>query len=261
MELSWAGRKQMGYALAIVGVVVLIAFFMLLPRWQREPTCFDGKQNGSEVGVDCGGSCPLYCAGQALPLVTSWSRALEVVPGRYNLVALVENQNTQAAVYKIDYEFRVYDEDNLFITARTGETFINPNTKFAIFEPAVNTGNRNAFRTTFSFTSTPQWIRVSDEQFRKYSLSSTLGQVEVEPGQSTISATVSNSSFFDLENVEVHAVVYDQDDNAIASSRTIIDRLSKRSTKDIVFTWPYALPSDRGRVDILPQVNILTVGY
>jgi hypothetical protein len=261
MKLSWSGRKQLGYALAAVGVVVMVAFILFIPRLQREPTCFDGKQNGSETGVDCGGQCPLYCVGEALPLVVSWSRALEVVPGRYNLVALVENQNTQASVYKIDYEFRLYDEDNLFITSRTGETFVNPNTKFAVFEPAVSTGNRDALRATFEFTSTPQWIRVPDDQVRKYSLSATIGQTEIEPGQSTISATVSNNSFFDLENVEVHAIVYDQQDNAIASSRTVLDRLPKRGSEDVVFTWPYRLPADRGRVDILPQVNILTVGY
>jgi len=33
-------------------------------RRRRKPTCSDGKKNGNETGIDCGGSCPRCADGQ-----------------------------------------------------------------------------------------------------------------------------------------------------------------------------------------------------
>lgn len=120
---KWAlKRKSFYFAIVVVGFLVWF-FVSILPRFRVAPTCFDGLQNGNESGIDCGGSCSRYCDAIAVPLVFKWARSFEVVPGRYNALAIVENQNSGAGVMSIPYEFKLYDENNIFITRRT-ETII-----------------------------------------------------------------------------------------------------------------------------------------
>jgi hypothetical protein len=90
--------------------------------------------NGTESGVDCGGSCRLYCSAQVSAPVVLWSRIFPISGSKYNLIAYVENQNIDAAVPDINYEFRVYDTEGKLIGRREGHTFIPPNQRFGIFE-------------------------------------------------------------------------------------------------------------------------------
>lgn len=36
----------------------LCSIFLIMISCSKEPSCLDGKQNGDETGIDCGGSCP-----------------------------------------------------------------------------------------------------------------------------------------------------------------------------------------------------------
>ena len=51
------------------------------------PTCFDKKQNGAEVGVDCGGGCNLFCSSQITPLRVVWAKAFPEAKGFYDMGA------------------------------------------------------------------------------------------------------------------------------------------------------------------------------
>ncbi len=156
--MTWSGRRQL-IILAIVAVAALILILLIVPL-RKDPTCFDGKFNGNEKGIDCGGDCPLLCTQQTSDIVALWTRVFEVVPSVYNVVVYIENQNVNGALYSIPYEFRLYDEENVFIAKREGETFISPNSNSAIFESAINVGNRVPVRATFEFTAQPQWIQI-----------------------------------------------------------------------------------------------------
>ena len=158
--LTWALRRQIFFLLVLIGLLLIFGFIIIYPSLNKPPSCVDNKQNGTETGIDCGGSCPNACADQVDAVTVLWTRSFRVVPGRYNAVAYLVNHNKNAAVEKISYRFRFADANNVYIGKREGTTFIPPGGNFAIFEPAIGVGNSIPVYTTFEFTSSPQWLQV-----------------------------------------------------------------------------------------------------
>lgn len=260
MSLTWSSKRKLTYFGFVFIILIGAAVIFLWPYFNQDPTCFDRKQNGDETGVDCGGSCLLVCTAENYRLVTLWSRAFPVTGGDYNLMAYVENQNRDSGIVKINYEFRVYDENNIFLARRDGSTFITSNDRTAIFEPGIQAGNRIPSRVDFTFTSVPVWVRVNREQRNALSVSvedKVVSDIFTTP---KVSANVVNGTLIDMKNIDVVAILYDELDNVINVSKTFIPTLPKNSRSPVVFTWPRSFDKNPVRVDIFPQVNIFELG-
>lgn len=255
----WSSKRK-SLILGIITLCIGVWFVVfVLPQFRVVPTCFDSIQNGKEEGMDCGGDCPQYCPALAEDLSIVWSRVFEVVPGRYNTVALVENQNTNAALASIAYEFRLYDDANVFVGRRTGTTYVLPNNKMAIFEAGIDAGDRIPVRSEFAFIQQPFWLQVP-ENFRQGIAVSTSNIVLKDPFESPrLSARISNTSRFDLYNVDVTAILYNDQNNVIAASQTFVEELKEGGSYDVLYTWQKPFSQDPVRIEILPQVDVFGV--
>ena len=69
-----------------------------------------------------------------------------------------------------------------------------------------------------------------------------------------IDGTISNKSLQNIGGLELIALVQDNNENAIAVSRTFIDGLNKASSQDFVFTWPK--PFDTGVESCISPLDI-----
>lgn len=259
MALSWSAKKKLFYFSLVFSIFSIVVLILIWPILNKEPNCFDRKQNGDESGVDCGGSCLLVCKAEAYQLVTLWARAFPVTDGTYNLMTYIENQNRDSGIAKINYEFRVYDENNIFIGRREGSTFISSNDRTAIFEPQVLTDNRVPYRVDFTFTSPPVWVRVNREQRNALSLSSqniVLSNATTSP---KLEAEITNNSFTDFKYLDVYVILYDEEDNVINVSKTLVEELPKKDKTKVYFTWPKPFGKSPARIDVFPQVNIFEI--
>ena len=219
-------------------LIIITVFFFV---WYEEPTCFDGKKNGDEVGIDCGGSCRILCQSQALSPEVLWSRAFQIVPGVYNLVAYIENPNIQSEVLVAPYSFKVYDQNNQLLLERTGVTKISQRKTFAIFEGTVRTDGKIPSRVVFEFTRELSWQKTGEPEPDIERQSTVLTGTNETP---RIDAVLENDSLDDLEEVEVVSIIFDSNNNAIHSSRTIIENFVRGTVRKIVYTWPE--PFDAG---------------
>lgn len=260
MSLAWSSKRKLIYLVVVLIAALGIAFMMIWPYINKQPTCFDRKQNGNESGVDCGGSCLLVCSAENYRLVTLWSRAFPVTDGMYNLMAYVENQNRESGIARINYEFRVYDENNIFLARREGTTFITSNDRTAVFEGGIEAGNRVPSRVDFTFTSPPVWIKVNREQRNALSVSVENKVLSDAFESPKVTADVVNKTLLNIRNLDTFIILYDEEENVINVSKTFIEYLPKSSRYPVVFTWPESLPKNPQRVDIFPQVNIFELG-
>jgi hypothetical protein len=219
--------------------------------FNKPPTCTDGKQNGDEHGIDCGGSCENLCLAQISDPVLLWSRAFKISDGIYNAVAYVENPNFSAGVSKISYIFKLFDSENLLVAQRKGRTFISPNGINPVFEGAIRTGQRIPARAFFEFSSMPQWEEIKNEESSLSVNGIVLSGIDFSP---RIDAVLSNAGIRSISDIEVVAILFDADGNAIAASSTFIKYLPDRSSQDIVFTWPNKFDSSPSRIEIIPRV-------
>lgn len=255
--MTWALKRQILYICILFSVFSLFGFLIVRSSLNVAPTCTDNKQNGSELGVDCGGSCARACSFQVEEISVLWTRAFKVVSGRYNAVAYLDNHNKNAAINKINYRFRFADKDNVYIGKREGTAFIPPFGKFAIFEPGIDTGNSIPIYSTFEFTEVPEWTIVPQEKINKLEISASNITLLNEETNPVLSATITNKSFFSIPDIYVVAILYDEDHNAVSVSRTYLDELMKEEKRDVVFTWPEPFTSKIIAKEIIPMYNIL----
>lgn len=240
---------------------LVLGTLIIYPRLNRAPSCLDGKQNGTETGVDCGGSCTKACRTEVEDISILWSRSFQVVPGRYNAVVYLANHNRSAVVEKINYRFRFADKDNLYIGKREGATFIPPFGNFAIFESAVGLGLSIPVYTTFEFTTTPNWIQTGVEKLNQLKLLVSDIQLENETTSPHLSATIKNNSLLTIPEITVVAILYDSAHNAVSASSTFLDELKGEEAREVNFTWPEGFSSPVIAKEIIPMYNISRVKW
>lgn len=258
--MTWAAKRQLKYLSVFLGFFLLILFWILYPIIFKKPTCFDGKKNGDEIEIDCGGSCAKFCNSQIVNPIIVWSRAFPVTNNVYNLAAYVQNQNRNAAVLEVNYEFRVYDDNNRLIGRREGSAFIPPNQQFLVFEPRFDSGETKVKSVTFQFLPSFSWYKkeplVNLLPFRIDNIS-----LNNDFNLPTLTARIRNESIYELPPFEVVGILYDIDNNAINISKTQKDFLMSGSESSISFTWPGPLIGNPVRNEIFIQVNPFSLNF
>lgn len=207
---------------------------MYFAYFHQEPTCFDGRQNGGEVAVDCGGDCVRICSITVNEPTVKWSRSFRVTNGVYNAVAYVENTNREAASGEVKYTFSLYDEAGL-ITTREGVTILPPDGLYPIFEGRIETGRRTPTRTFIEIKPIEVWQPsvAGREQFTVVERS--LTSADSRP---RLDAVLRNNGLEEVREVEVVATIFDARGTALASSRTYVENFAPRSDTQLFFTWP-----------------------
>ncbi len=257
--MTWALRRQIFYIGILILFFSVFGFLVVSPNLMETPTCADNKQNGDEAGVDCGGLCAKACLFQVDKISILWTRSFKVIPGRYNAVAYLENHNKNTAVNKINYRFRFADKNNVYIGKREGSTSIPPSGKFAVFEPGIDIGNSIPVYTTFEFTQIPEWIQVSPEKINQLEVLVSNITLTNEENSPVLSATIKNNSFFVIPEIDIVAILYDANRNAVSASRTYLDSLAGEEERNVNFTWPEPLPGKVIAKEIIPMYNIFLV--
>lgn len=257
--MTWAFKRQFFYVIILILFFSVFAFLIISPRLNKPPSCIDNKQNGSETGIDCGGSCARACLSQVDAVSILWARAFRVIPGRYNAVAYLENHNKNTAISKINYRFRFADSNNVYIGKREGSTYVPPSGRFAVFEPGIDIGNSIPVYTTFEFTQTPQWTTVSPEKINQLKVLVSNINLLNEDTSPVLSATIKNNSLFTIPEVDVVAILYDANHNAVSTSRTYIDVLNPEEVINRSFTWPEPMSTKIVAIEIIPLYNIFSV--
>lgn len=247
--MSWSSRRQLSIVSGIFILVFIPVAIITFKSVYKAPTCFDNLRNGDEVGVDCGGSCSLLCKNQTIDPIVLWQRVFEVSPGTYNVMSMVENVNIDAGVESAPYTFELYNRENVLLASRAGTVRISPKSIMPIIETGLFTDQLTPDRVSFKFGENFVWQRevpfvplliVKDE---------ILSNEDSEP---RINAVLQNISLEEVEDIKVIVVVYDENDNAIGTSRTIVESISKDSNQNIIFTWPQPFKEDIARFEIIP---------
>ncbi|MEA2701814.1 MAG: hypothetical protein QOE22_523 [Candidatus Parcubacteria bacterium] len=249
--MSWAGERR-AIIIIIAGAILLGALVTLgFSIFYKTPTCTDKRQNQDEQGVDCGGSCTTLCAFQVddAPVV-GFVRALTPQPGRTDVVASVQNRNSDAESADTPFLLEVYGTERQLIASKTILVDLPPLSSVPVYVPDVAPRGSVAAQAFLAPVSDSiVWRRVSGE---KPALP-TVDRVSIVGGEAPrITATLVNAFARPVYDTTLVAIVRDASGNVIAASQTLVATLPSQGTAPLVFTWnvPFSDPSPR--VEILP---------
>ena len=254
--MSWSSKRQIIIVFILLILIGGAAFAHYRAKIFVPPTCTDGKMDGTEVGVDCGGSCTNFCSSQIKMPTVLWSRSFKVATSVYTAVASIQNQN-DAAISAIPYEFRLYDDQGIYVARVDGTALVPPSGNYAIVETGIQTGNAVIGSTTFEFgTASVPWVRI-DPDIEKLRLGTSNISLDTSGTIPKLSATLTNSSpTVTLRNIRVAAILYDVNGNAVTASKTFIPSVGAQQAAPVVFTWPQPITTPIVRYDILPVIDV-----
>lgn len=244
---SWSTKRKYGYFFAAIVTLALFAGVPTFLALYEAPTCLDGKQNGDERGVDCGGKCQRLCAADFAAPRVLWSYSTRVVPGVYNALAYVQNPNPTVEAQGLSYTFKLYDAEGILVSQKTGRAYVPAGSKFPVFEGGIQTGNRIPTRTTFEFGTDPDW-KPGEPITGIERLTVDVTEGDKPAAEARVRNTTTNLVF---SNMDAFLILYDADDNRIAFSKTVIASLDPGETKSLFFTWPEAFSKKVVRSELL----------
>ncbi len=237
-----------------VGIIILavLAWGMWAAFLNTAPTCFDGVQNGTELGVDCDGSCALICTNTAKEPTVLWSRAFQTGATSYTAAAYIKNSNVGAGAKNVAYSFQLFDANNSLVLERTGTASLPPVQTVPIIETNINVGNRTVTHVQFAFTNTPPavWSKVPVGSIPTLHIS----QQSLNADASRLSASVVNDTLNDVKNITAAAVLFDSQGVARAASKSLVTVVPAHGAASLVFTWPGGIPDIvRAEITLLPS--------
>jgi len=251
---QWAKNRKRTVLSVIVLVLILIVSLPLYWFFHRTPTCTDNKKNGDETGVDCGGSCKLICSNETLPLIMKGDpRVLKVATSTYEVVVQVENPNVSGQVFLAPYTINIYGADSAVpLKVIQAQTFIPKNSTFGIFQGPFNFGDTVPVRATFIWgESSFVWEKNLNPVPELDIKDGVLSNLDKAP---RLEATLSSAFLSKVSNIELVALVSDQNGNIIATSKTFVDVLNPGETVPVVFSWPNPFLGQGTTFEIIPRI-------
>ena len=246
--MNWETKRRLVYALAFTTAILAASVFLLRDIIFPSPTCFDTKQNGYELGVDCGGICSLRCTQEVNPLTVEWAKAVATGVGLYDFVGMVKNTNIDNASRELGYLFTSYDEQGIVTSVFNGSTTAPLDGNFPIIIqniPLDKAPNKvtltlvDGLHYKVNESPTSPTIRILERRYEAREIS-------------RVYTTIMNTKRLEILNLPVRVVLFDQNDNAFAVGQTIIPTLSKEGVQELTFTWNEVLPTSPTRIGVYP---------
>ncbi|NTW15680.1 MAG: hypothetical protein HGA38_04950 [Candidatus Moranbacteria bacterium] len=236
--------------LSLVGIG---AYFAL----RTPPSCTDGRKNGGETGVDCGGSCgacPEVLAPEALVI-----REASVVPGNSasesDAVFKIYNPNDTIGASSVSYDVIFRDTGGSEIGRVSGVDSVLPQeTKIVLAIGAAVSGKAVSADIVFRDA---KWQRFSGYQERpRLSVYRTRFETVTSGafyGQAI--GTLRNESPYDFRTVTVKVVLRDSSGKPLSVNQTDLNTLLSGDVRDITLPWPSAFPGTVASVEAVADTD------
>lgn len=237
-------RLQKQIIIAFIYFVLWFLFFtgIYLLFKGPAPTCFDGKQNQKETGIDCGGPCKPCIESLVKEINVINAGFIETIPGRADLYAYIENPNQNFGVATLEYTFEVYDFNENIIATKWGKTFILPQQKRYIIEQAV--ALKSSPNKVLLKIGDPQWtglenyeapnIAVKNKNYRS--------SLPDEHGFMTLEGLIVNRSNFDFAKVEVLGILKNSFGEIVGVGRSVHNTITANQERIFKIVWPNENP-------------------
>lgn len=236
-------------------LVVFVLALILVPTVYQTPSCFDRTQNQDEEGIDCGGSCAYLCIARVNEPIVRFTKAVFPTENRVDVIAYIDNPNTEAAARNVRYELTLYAGDRSILKTGSGTVDLPPGKSVPIFVPNFFSGfsvsGARAFLTIDG--SAIRWVRTTYAPLLPAITSPAISGTVSAP---RVIASVTNLGITPLSNVRLVAIVYDSQGTVIAASQTLVQSLFGNSTETATFTWLRPFSATPARIEVIPVADL-----
>ncbi len=211
---------------------------------QVAPTCADDIKNGLENGVDCGGECALICKSEYKPLTIEYSNYFANADGTYDIITLIQNDNSKSAPREVTLTYELYDD----MGGRADDIVITVPASHGNVVPVITNNYKVATRVAKISTKISDYKMYKNE--KNYNLR--LKDFEFEKG-SISKLRVNYESLSNIkERIVLLVLLKDSLGNIINYATQNIEDLNPGGNYTSYFSWSEEIDSDIATVTLIP---------
>ena len=233
------------FLIIIIGIISIFYF-----SFRAKPSCFDGKQNQGEEGIDCGGPCAQICFPPDFRNIeVLWTKLLPT-DKRLILISKIQNPNAELGAYDFDYEFSI-SKNNQVLKTVNGKSYIYAQeVKYIVeFIDKENIDLNSSLNLSFKNIS---WTKA--EKFKKPNIILLDKKYLSDKDFNHIIGKIKNNDFVLLKNIKIIANVYNEN-NLILSSVNTINQLDVGETKSFDIVFPLSVNLDSAQTEIVIEAK------
>lgn len=248
--------KQLIYSLFFLVVIGLITYGLFI--WIRvEATCFDGKLNGDETGIDCGGACKNICLDTLSNISVRSDGLIQVKDFDYDYVARINNPNLTHGSGKVEFEVDFKNSAGSVIGTVPGTLSILPGqTRFVLVSPVRL---KEEATDAELIIKNENWIQVTEDldlnivsfedRRKEYSV------LNEENVFSRVDGIIVNKSDFDFDLVQVVVVLFDDQGKMLAAGTTNIRTFLSKTESFYQVNWFEPFEGEVARIEVQGITN------
>ena len=238
-KLSWRSRRQLTYLMIPVVPTILLASFFTV-RHFTTATCNDGKINQGELGIDCEGPCPQICQARIVEPEIEFANAFLTNPNTYNLIAKINNLNSDLGIKDAKVLFEVLDDSGQVVSSANTTVDMSPqSSSVAFYGPLTLAEVPNLIKATLQIGESDwQPFQSSELELQPLVSAYNLTQTDSSPQlQVTIDSNIQSKT-----PVLVPALILGEDNMPVAASQTEV--IFNNSNQIVAnYTWPRPFPT------------------
>ncbi len=262
MDNSWRVRRKKTIVAILILLVLAFVFYKSYPRLFPKPTCFDGKQNNLEDGVDCGGGCQLICTTAILPLEVESTRAVETEKDLYDIVAIIKNRNIDKEPSDgfMSYHFSIYDKSGTLIKSIDTNSPLLVGQSFPVIIQNIpltlaDAGNSISKVTVDILPNNNNWLKVDQVYTKNFLQVKNINYEQDVNNITQLTITLENITQANFRNIPVRVTLKDKLGNIIAVNETILKNIDGEGDADAVYTWRVPLKEANPNISVYTMIT------
>jgi hypothetical protein len=182
-------------------------------------------------------------------------------PGVYSAIALIENPNLDLSVKKLKYEFKFFDSQNNEIFPLSGqekgELELLPNESKYVIAPRI-ASLENIAVTKLEISNPPAWQKKLEIPKVNLIASASKFNSQIIPLSFSVEASLLNQSPYNLKQVSLKFIVYDNFDKIIAVSSRQEFSIKPFERRTVKQDWPGFYTDSAFKVDVFAETEIFS---
>lgn len=257
-DLDIDRKKRKQKIVAVYGAILVVLSVLVLLWLTPDPTCTDGKKNGIEAGVDCGGLCGPCREERILePIVVEKTAFVSAGNGTYDAVVWIRNPNETSGGQILEGSFIFLGMGGEVLAEEQVTSFILPRESKYIVQPGVFLGEDASVLSVEWKLDDVTWVDMQEVGSLQLSIvDRKYEELVTGLGFSQVSGLLKNDSTYDWNDVGISIVLFDKAGNLLATHGTSRQTFRSGEKWDFQLIFPIRFPGDVYTMEMQAETNI-----
>lgn len=256
IDIDLARHNKRKKVLAMYGAILLVVFVLIVLWLTPGASCTNGKKDGAETGVDCGGICGACVeAVVAQDILVQKTAFVPSGEGKYDVVAWLQNPNDVYGARTLSGTFTLLGVGGKPLGDIRVNSFLLPKEQKYIVRQGIP--SLEPIESVVWKTDKTDWVKMNSVTDLRLSITDRkYEEVSSGIGFSKVTGLLRNDSSYDWNDVAVTVLLLDSSGNLLATHGTSRQTFRAGEKWDFQLIFPERFPGDVQSMSMQAETNV-----